>query len=77
MEWVPIVFATFKLVVLVTGMFFAVKWHYDQSKKDKDRKKEMRAVLRGTGIAVALFALLLVVLGSLTFELIKVLGMEL
>lgn len=75
MEWVPIVFATFKLVVLVTGMFFAIKWHYDQSKKDKDRKKEMRAVLRGAVIAVALFALLLVVLGSLTFELMKLMGM--
>lgn len=75
MEWVPIVFATFKLIVLVTGMFFAIKWHYDQSKKDKDRKKEMRAVLRGAVIAVALFALLLVVVGSLTFELMKLMGM--
>lgn len=33
MEWFPIVFITFKLVVFGTGMFFAIKWHYDQGKK--------------------------------------------
>jgi hypothetical protein len=35
MDWVPIVFATFKLLVLGTGMFYAIKWHYDQGKKTK------------------------------------------
>ena len=30
MEWVPIVFITFKVLALGTGMFFAIKWHYDQ-----------------------------------------------
>lgn len=36
MDWVPIVFLTFKAVVLFTGMFFAIKWHYDQDRKDKN-----------------------------------------
>ena len=30
MDWVPIVFITFKVLVLGTGMFFAIKWHRDQ-----------------------------------------------
>ncbi|HSI48277.1 MAG TPA: hypothetical protein VLA61_08415 [Ideonella sp.] len=37
MEWIPIVFVTFKLVVFGTGMFFAIKWHHDQAKKNKKK----------------------------------------
>ena len=33
MDWFPIVLIAFKLVVFGTGMFFAIKWHYDQGKK--------------------------------------------
>jgi energy-coupling factor transporter transmembrane protein EcfT len=41
MDWVPIVFITFKVLVFGTGMFFAIKWHHDQAKKDKqDRDNE-------------------------------------
>lgn len=42
MDWVPIVFVTFKVAVFGTGMFFAIKWHYDQGKKAKeeDRKRQ-------------------------------------
>ena len=36
MEWVPIVFIVFKVAVFGTGMFFAIKWHYDQGKKAKE-----------------------------------------
>jgi hypothetical protein len=32
-DWFPIVFFPFKLLVLGTGMFFAIKWHHDQEKK--------------------------------------------
>jgi hypothetical protein len=35
MDWFIVVFGTFKVVVLGTGMFFAIKWHYDQDKKKK------------------------------------------
>lgn len=71
MEWFPIVFVTFKVLVLVTGMFFAIKWHYDQG------KKEMRqgAVLRAVGTAAAVFLLALLGLGYATFALIRMLGM--
>ena len=37
MEWIPIVLVTFKLVVFGAGMFFAIKWHYDQGKKDREK----------------------------------------
>ena len=77
MDWVPVVFVTFKFLVLGTGMFFAVKWHYDQGKKDADKKKEMRAVLRA-GVKIAIgFVLLTVALGIVTFALGKKLGLDL
>lgn len=75
MEWVPIVFVTFKFLVLGTGMFFAIKWHYDQGKKEKDREKERRAVLRAAGKIAVLFVVLLLGLGLFTFELVKMFGM--
>jgi hypothetical protein len=33
MEWIPVFLVTFKLLVFGIGMFFAIKWHYDQGKK--------------------------------------------
>ena len=77
MDWIPIVFVIFKLLVLCTGMFYAIKWHYDQGKKDKNKKKEMRAVLRAAGKVAAVFVLLLLGLGLVTFVVIKMLGMDL
>jgi len=35
MNWVPVVFIVFKLSVLGIGMFFSIKWHYDQAKSQK------------------------------------------
>ena len=37
LNWVPIIFLVFKLVVFATGMFFAIKWHYDQDRKQKNQ----------------------------------------
>jgi hypothetical protein len=76
MEWIPVVFVTFKALVLGTGMFFAIKWHYDQGKKDKDKGQERRAVLRAGGQVAAVFVLSLLGLGLITFGLIRMLGME-
>jgi len=78
MDWIPIVFATFKLLVLGTGMFYAIKWHYDQGKKDKQqREQETRALLRTSGKVAAGFMLSLMVLGAVTFALASALGLEL
>ena len=72
-DWIPIVFVTFKFLVLGTGMFFAIKWHYDQGKK----VEEKRAVLRASGKVAAVFVLSLLGLGLVTFVLIRMLGMDL
>jgi len=75
MEWFPIVAVTFKFLVLGTGMFFAIKWHYDQGKKGK--QTERRAVLRAAGKIAALFVVLVVVLVAGTFFFAERLGMDL
>jgi uncharacterized protein YqhQ len=79
MDWIPVVFVTFKVFVLGTGMFFAIKWHYDQGKKEKvkEKVKEKRAVLRAGGKVAAVFVLSLLGLGLVTFVLIRMLGMDL
>jgi hypothetical protein len=70
-DWTPIVFVTFKVLVLGTGMFFAIKWHYDQEKKEK------RAVLRAVGKLAAVFVLSLLGLVLFTFFLSRKLGLDL
>ncbi len=72
-DWIPIVLITFKALVLGTGMFFAIKWHYDRGKMGKDK----RAVLSGLGKLAAVFVLALLVLGFLTFFLARKLGLDL
>ena len=76
MEWIPIVFVTFKVLVFGTGMFFAIKWHYEQGKKEKKTVKEKRAVLRAAGKVAAVFLLSLLGLGLFTFALIRMLGLD-
>lgn len=76
-EWIPVLLVTFKLLVLGIGMFYAIKWHYDQGKKDKDKKKETRAVLRAAGKVIIIFALLLACLGYATLELGTMFGLDL
>ena len=74
MDWIPIVFVTFKALVLGIGMFYAIKWHYDQGKKGK--QKEARAVLVAAGKVIAIFTLLLLGLGFGTFFLVRKLGLD-
>ncbi|MBC3878877.1 hypothetical protein H8K38_13775 [Undibacterium sp. FT79W] len=76
MDWTPIVLVIFKLLVLGTGMFFAIKWHYDQGQKQKDSEAEMRAVLRTGGKVVVVFMLLLLGLGLITFVLSRLIGLD-
>ena len=40
--WVPLVFGPFKLLELCTCMFLAIKSHYDEAKKEKEKKEEMK-----------------------------------
>lgn len=73
MEWFPIVFGTFKVVALAVGMFFAVKWHYDQGPKGNGKA----AVLRTASMVAGVFLLALAGLGYATFSLARNLGMDL
>jgi hypothetical protein len=75
MDWIPIVFVIFKFLVLGTGMFYAIKWHYDQARKQK--KEERRAVLRAGGKVAAIFVLALLGVALATFAVIRMLGMDL
>lgn len=77
MDWIPVVLVTFKVLVLATGMFFAVKWHYDQGKKGKAQAHEMQAVLRAGGKVATVFVLALLGLGLVTFVLGGRLGLDL
>jgi hypothetical protein len=73
MDWVPIVFITFKVIVFGTGMFLAIKWHYDQGKLG--RQVERRAVLVAAGKVVAIFVPLLLGLLFVTFYVSSKLGL--
>ena len=75
MEWIPIVLVTFKALVLGTGMFFAIKWHYEQGKKGKENDR--RAVLRAAGKVAAVFVLSLLGLGLITFFVVSRLSLDL
>lgn len=71
MDWIPVVLVAFKALVLGTGMFFAIKWHYDQEKTEK------RAVLWAVGKLAAVFVLSLIGLVLVTFFLGRKLGLDL
>ncbi len=73
-DWVPIVFVTFKVLVFGTAMFFAIKWHYDQGKKKGASRREL---LIASGKIVAVFTLLLLYVLLFTFGLATMLGMDL
>lgn len=75
MNWIPIGLVIFKAIVLGTGMFFAIKWHYDQGKKEQ--AIDRRTMLRASGKAAAVFTLSLLGLGLFTFELVKIVGLNL
>ena len=72
MDWIPVVLVVFKLLAFGTGMFFAVKWHYDKEKNGVGK----RTVLRAVGPVAAGLVLLLLGLGLFTFFLVRMLGLD-
>ena len=75
MDWFPIVAVTFKVLVLGIGMFFAVKWHFDQGQKEKAMDK--RAVMRAAAKVAAIFVLALLGVGLFAFYLVRTFGLDL
>ncbi|MEJ8310909.1 hypothetical protein WKI41_17845 [Agrobacterium larrymoorei] len=49
-EYFPIVMLPLKLLVVGIGMYYSIKWHYDQGKlkraEDEKRKEQMAAAAR-------------------------------
>jgi hypothetical protein len=72
-DWIPIVLVTFKVLVLAIGMFFAIKWHYDQGNK----KMDTRALLRISVKVTTVFVLLVLALLLVTFVFARMLGLDL
>ena len=72
MDWIPAVFIAFKALVFGTGMFFAIKWHYDQGKK-----QEMRVVIRAGAVLATVFVLAAMGLVFATLAFARWLGMDL
>ena len=66
MEWVPIVFITFKVLALGTGMFFAIKWHYDQGRRSTP-SDIVKAVLEGAGYVLAVIVVFAVIYALLHY----------
>lgn len=71
-DWVPLVFVAFKALVLGAGMYYAIKWHYDQ-----EDRGERAAVLRAGGKIAAIFVVSLLALGTFAFTLGGMLGLDL
>lgn len=72
MDWVPIVFATFKFLALAVAMFYAIKWHYDQGEKG-----QTMALLRTSGKMVGVFMIALLAVVLIAFSLSAALGLDL
>ena len=54
MDWVPIVFITFKLLVLGAVVFFSIKSHHDKEKEEQEEERQRQARAPGTGSVVQL-----------------------
>jgi uncharacterized membrane protein len=54
MDWIPIVFITFKLLVLGAVVFFSIKSHRDKEKEEQEEERARQARASGTGSAIQL-----------------------
>lgn len=46
MDWIPIVFIAFKLIVLGTAMFFSIKSHHDKQKEEQEEERQRQERLK-------------------------------
>lgn len=75
MDWIPIVFVTFKVLVLATGAFYAIKWHHLRAQREK--KTDKRAAVRAGAKVAAVFVLALLGVGLFTVVTSRMLGLDL
>ena len=48
MEWVPIFFIAFKLLVLGTAIFFSIKSHHDGEKQEQEEERARQNRINGS-----------------------------
>ncbi|HEY8975052.1 MAG TPA: hypothetical protein VIN75_12590 [Burkholderiaceae bacterium] len=48
MDWIPVVFIAFKLLVLGTAMFLSIKSHHDKQKEEQEEERQRQARASGT-----------------------------
>ena len=48
MEWVPVFFIAFKLLVLGTAIFFSIKSHHDGEKQEQEEERERQKRVNGS-----------------------------
>lgn len=72
LDWFPWAFGSIKALILGTGMFFAIKWHYDKETKKGKKKRELFVM---ASKLTAIFLLSLSGLVFVTFALMNKLGM--
>lgn len=46
MAWIPVVLFAFKALVFLSGMYFAIKWHYDKGQKKKQQALSQAQALK-------------------------------
>lgn len=47
MDWIPVVFITFKLLVLGAAMFFSIKSHRDKEKEEREEERQRQKRING------------------------------
>lgn len=57
MDWVPLSLMAFKLIILIAGMFYSIKWHYDKDKSSRPVRLS-RLVFEFSLYALAMVAVL-------------------
>jgi hypothetical protein len=72
---IPLFFVIFKVLVLGTGMFFAVKWHFDRGQQGRN-EKTMAVVLKSVKVAGVFLGLAFLML-YLVFTLCSRMGLDL
>lgn len=63
MDWVPIFLGTFKGTALIICMFYAIKWHYDQDKKENKEGRELQSPTEMRLFMTMVIAFILSILG--------------
>ena len=54
MDWIPIVFITFKLSVIGAAMFFSIRSHRDKEREEQEEERQRQARAAASGGAIQL-----------------------